>query len=447
MLFKNRLSGMFGFFIVWLGQIISVLASLMTQFALTIWVFEKTGSATNLGLVQAFFFIPFVFLSPIAGTLVDRYNRKLMMMASDLIAGLGTIAVLTLYATGKLEVWHLYITSLLNGVGNTFQWPAYSAAISMMISKEQYSRANGMMSLVEAGPGVIAPLLAGALLPWTGLTGILVVDVTTFLLAIGALTLVHIPQPPRTQEGLRGVGSFWKETLYGYRYIFERPGLLGIQIIMLLSNIFTQIPRALLAPMILLRTANNSVSFGVVQSAGALGGVAGAMLMSIWKGFKRRIDGVLLGCFVVTVFCITLGVGRTVPIWMASMLLMFFIFPVVNASNQAIWQAKVAPDVQGRVFGARRFIAQLSQPITPLLAGILADRVFEPAMHTSTGTSQVFEWLVGVGPGTGMSLLMVFSGICGLLVTLSGYFVPAVRNVEEALPDHDLLPKVETSTG
>ena len=188
---------MFGFTIVWLGQIVSVLASMMTQFALTIWAFEKTGSATALGLVQVFFVTPFLLISPLAGALVDRKNRKTMMMVSDLGAGLATIGILVLQAFGVLEVWHLYLAAVVNGLGNTFQWPAYSAAISTMLPKEQYGRANGMMSLIEAGPGVIAPLIAGALLPVIGLVGILFIDVATFLLAIGALLVVYIPQPER----------------------------------------------------------------------------------------------------------------------------------------------------------------------------------------------------------------------------------------------------------
>lgn len=165
------LAGMYGFTLVWIGQIVSVVATNMTLFALTIWVFEKTGSATALGLIQVFFIAPLLLVTPIAGVMVDRHNRKLMMMVSDLAAGLATVSVLLLQFLGVLEVWHLYIAAVIQGLGNAFPWPAYSAAISTMIPKEQYGRANGLMSLIDAGPGVIAPLLAGALLPVIGLGG------------------------------------------------------------------------------------------------------------------------------------------------------------------------------------------------------------------------------------------------------------------------------------
>jgi MFS family permease len=436
---------MFGFTIVWLGQIASVLASMMTQFGLTIWAFEKTGSATALGLVQVFFLIPFLLISPLAGALVDRHNRKMMMMVSDLGAGLATIGILILQALGILDIWHLYLAAMINGLGNTFQWPAYSATISTMLPKEQYGRANGMMSLIEAGPGVIAPLIAGALLPLIGLTGILFIDVATFLLAIGALLLVYIPQPERTQEGAQAQGSIWKEAVFGFRYIFARPGLLGLLMVFLIGNLFSNIQLTLLAPMILSRTGNNSVIFGSVQSAGAIGGVAGGVLMSLWGGFKRRVHGVLLGWILASLALSFLGIGRDLSIWIPSMLIGALFFPLVNSSSQAIWQAKVPPDLQGRVFSSRRLIAWVTTPIAPILAGTLADYVLEPAMRTINPFSQTVSGLVGTGPGAGMGFLTVVCCLACVLVGVGGYFSPAIRNVEDSLPDHDQLQKVEAA--
>jgi len=440
---SKRLSGMPGFTVVWLGQIVSVLASLMTQFALTIWAFEKTGSATALGLIQVFFVTPFLLISPLAGVMVDRHDRKLMMMVSDLGAGLSTVGILVLQAFGVLEVWHLYVAAVVNGLGNTFQWPAYSATISTMLPKEQYGRANGMMSLIEAGPGVIAPLIAGALLPFIGLAGILLIDVATFLLAIGALLVVYIPQPPRTEEGTQGQGSLWEQAVYGFRYIFARRGLVGLLIIFLLGNLFSGVQWTLLAPMILSRTGNDEVIFGSVQSAGAIGGVIGGVLMSLWGGFKRRIHGVLLGWVLASLALVFLGIGRDLSVWIPSMLIGALFFPLINSSSQAIWQAKVAPDLQGRVFTSRRLIAWLTQPVTPLIAGLLADYVMEPAMQTSSRFSQTFSGLVGTGPGSGMGLLTVFCCLMCALVGLSGYFVTTIRDLEDVLPDHDQLQKVE----
>jgi MFS family permease len=437
---NKRPAGMFGFTIVWLGQIVSVLASSMSQFALTIFVFEKTGSATALGLMQVFFITPFLLISPIAGVMVDRHNRKLMMMVSDLTAGLATLAVLALQALGTLQFWHLYIASVVYGLGNAFQWPAYSAAISTMVPKEQYGRANGMMSLIEAGPGVLAPLLAGALLPVFGLTGILFFDVATFLLAIGALFIVDIPQPPRTAEGREGQGSIWQEAVYGFRYIFARPSLLGLQLVFFMGNLFTGIAFTLVSPMILSRTANNSSTLGFVLSLGAGAGVVGGILMSAWGGFKKRVHGVLAGWLWTGLAMAVMGLIGGVPVWAAGMILSSVVGPLINGSNQAIWQSKVAPDLQGRVFSARRLIAWFTNPISPIIAGTLADFVLEPAMRAQSALSSAFGWLVGTGPGAGMGLVIVFCGALAGLVGLTGYFVPAIRNAEAVLPDHDALP-------
>jgi MFS transporter, DHA3 family, macrolide efflux protein len=434
-------TGMTAFITIWLGQIVSVLASSMSHFGLSIWMYQETESATAMGLMQVFFITPFLIMSPFAGVMVDRYNRKLMMMISDFTAFLATAGVLTLMALGQLEFWHLYIAAALNGIGNTFQWPAYSAAISTMIPKSQLGRANGLMSLMEAGPGVLAPLMAGALMPVIGLTGLLTLDVVTFFFAIGALAIVHIPQPKQTEEGKKAQGSVLKEAAFGFRYIFARPSLLGLQLIFFFANLFQGISLVVFAPMVLARTDQNTLIFGSVQTAAAIGMVAGGIFMSAWGGFKRRTNGVLFGWIYVGFGMMAYGLKFGLPIWLvAGVIGAPVVGALINASNQAIWQSKVAPDLQGRVFSARRLIAWFTTPISPIIGGVLADFVMEPAMQTGTVLPNLFGWLVGTGPGAGMGLLMVFCGIGISLIGLAGYFIPVVRDAEDLLPDHDQSP-------
>ena len=442
---SKRPSGMFAFTVVWLGQIVSVLASSMSQFGLTIFMYEKTQSATALGLMQVFYFVPFLLISPIAGVMVDRHNRKMMMMVSDLAAGLATIGILLVLYFGVWQFWQMYLAAVIFGLGTAFQWPAYSAAISTMVSKEQLGRANGMMSLMEAGPGVIAPILAGALLPIIKLTGILFFDVATFILAIGALLIVHVPQPVRTEEGAKASGGMLKEAAYGFKYIFARPSLLGLQLVFFAGNLFAGMAFTLLAPMILSRSGNNSLLFGSAQSAGAIAGLVGGVLMSIWGGFKRRVHGVLFGWIISGIGIAIIGLAGGLPIWITGLAISSIVIPLVNGSNQAIWQSKVAPDLQGRVFASRRLIAWITNPISPIIAGTLADFVLEPAARAGTGLPAAFSWLVGTGPGSGMGLLIVFCGLVGVLVGVVGYFIPAIYNAEAILPDHDALPKAESA--
>ena len=437
---SNRPSGMFGFTLVWIGQVVSVLTTNMTAFAMTIWVFEKTGSATALGLMQVFFITPYLLITPFAGVMVDRHNRKLMMAISDLVAGLATISILVLQAMGLLQVWMLYAAAIFQGLGNAFQWPAYSASISLMVPKEKYGRANGMMSLIDSGPGVLAPLMAGALLPVIGLTGILSLDVVTFIVAIVILMFVFIPQPPRTQAGSQDQGNMFKEATFGFKYIFARPSLLGLQLIFFFGNLCMGIAFTVLAPMVLLRTDNNTVSLGLVQSAGAIGGVVGGVAMSLWGGFKRRVHGVLAGWMIASFFMSLMGMTIWLPVWIAALALSSLFNPLINGSNQAIWQSKVSPDMQGRVFSARTLIAWLPNPISPLIAGLLADYVLEPAMSTPGGLSLSLGGLIPPGPGAGMGLLIILGSLGGLLAGLTGYFVSAIRNAEDILPDHDAAP-------
>jgi DHA3 family macrolide efflux protein-like MFS transporter len=437
-----RPAGMRGFTIVWIGQVVSLLGSGMTWFALTIWAWELTGQATALALVAFFHFGPTILLSPIAGALVDRWDRKLVMMLSDLAAGLMSVVVLALYATGNLEVWHLYLTGAFAGAFEAFQFPAYSAAVTTMVPKEQYVRANGMLSLAESASGVFAPLAGGILLGIVGISGVLAIDVVTFMVAIGALLLVRVPPPQTTASGQEGKGSLWQESLYGFRYIFERPSLLGLQLVFLASNLTASFAFAVLAPMILAQTGSNQVTLGGVQAVLGVGGVVGGLLLSVWGGPKRRVHGVLLGMTLSSLLGeLVLGLGNGPLIWGIGAFFSSFFIPIINGSNQAIWQAKVAPDVQGRVFAARRLIAQLSWPIATLLAGPMADFLFEPALAVGGPLAGSFGGLVGTGAGAGMSLMFVVTGLMGVVVGLGGYAVPAIRNAEDILPDHDAAPE------
>jgi MFS transporter, DHA3 family, macrolide efflux protein len=440
---NSKLSGFFGFAIVMAGQLVSVLASYMSNFAITIWAYEKTGSATILGILSACFMVPFLLVSPIAGAMVDRYNRKLMMMVSDLGAVLATGTILVLNATGHLEIWHFGVASVVYGLSGTFQWPAYMAAITTMVPKEQLGRANGMMMLVDSGPGVFAPILAGILLPIIGLTGILSIDVITFFLAIGALLIVFVPQPVKTKEGQAVKGNLLKEGLYGFKYIFERKSLLSLLLVILCLNIAQGLAGPLTTPFILSRTNNNSTILGGVNSAFAVGGVVGGLIVSAWGGFKKkRIRGMLLGwlCYAV-LGLIVFGLGRGLAVWLPMAALSSMTFPLTQSASNTIWQSKVAPDIQGRVFSARRMIAWLTDPIMPVIAGVLADKVTEPAMQSQTWLSKVFGGMVGTGPGSGMALHFLLAGLLYFVVIGVAWFIPAVRNVETILPDHDQLEK------
>lgn len=430
---------MVAFTIVWCGQLVSLLGTAMTGFALAYWAFITYKTVTALALVGFFAFAPTMLVSPFAGALVDRWNRKLMMMLSDLAAVSSTVAIFLLYSTGNLQIWHLFITGAFASAFGAFQFPAYSAAVTTMVSKQQYGRASGMLSTAQFASGIFAPILAAILIdPPVGIGGILLIDILTFLVAIGALLVVHIPKPVVTEEGLKSRGSFWKESIYGFRYIYKRPSLLGLQLVFLGVNLVGVFGNTVSRPMILARTGNDADILAIVQSITGIGGVAGSVLLSIWGGPKRRVHGVLAGMGFGMMGLILMGVGRDLYVWALAGFIMLFFIPIVNGSNQAIWQAKVVPDVQGRVFATRAMIAQISVPVAMLLSGPLADAYFEPAMMTGGGLESLFGMLVGTGPGAGMALMLIIAGFCGVIIGFGGYIIRVVRDVEDIIPDHQV---------
>jgi MFS family permease len=434
-------TGMRGFTIVWLGQLVSLLGTGMTQFAITIWAWELTGEATALALVGFFTFAPSVLLSPFAGTLVDRWNRKAVMMASDLAAGAATGILLLLTAADRLEIWHLYVAGAFAGAFNAFQFPAYSAGISLMVRKEDYARAAGMLSMAEAASHIAAPVMAGILLSVTTLGAVLVIDLLTFVFAIGTLALVFIPEPDRQTAAPESKGSFLHETAYGFRYIFARPSLLGLQVVFLLFNLIATFSAVVVAPMILARTGNNAAALGTVQAALGAGSLSGAVGLSVQGGPRRKVRGVLAGLALSGLLGeAVLGLGKAVPVWMVGGFMAGFFIPIVNGSNQAIWQAKVPPGIQGRVFSVRRLIAAIAAPVAMLMAGPAADNVFEPLFMTEATAPPVAASLVGTGPGAGMAFMLLISGIAGALVAFGGYLVRPIRDVETILPDHEEAP-------
>ena len=427
-----------GLFIIWLGQMVSGIASSITSVALPIWIFSITESGTAVGILEFFFFSAYLIAVPFAGILIDRSNRKSMMLVYDFSSLVALTLLLLIQTMGLLEVWHLYVAAVFQGIGSAFQSPSYAAAITTMVSKQQYIRANGLISLLYEIPGIFGPLLAGVLYLAIGLNGILAINLLAFVISIGVLLFVEIPQPPKSIEGELSHNRFLSEAFYGIKYIVQRPNLLALQLIFFTVNLFSGIAlsAAVFYPMILLRTGDNTQLLGALQSAGALAAVLGGLFLTTWGGIKRPARAIILAWLFSSLFGMTLlGVGQTLVIWLVAVVVDAIFDPIVNVSMDSFLQAKVPPDLQGRVFSASDFISQAMLPITPLLAGYFGDRIFEPAMGTGGALADLFGWLVGTGPGSGFGLLIFLCGIGGTLIGLAGYLIPSLRNIDKLLPD------------
>jgi MFS family permease len=429
-------AGMKAFFVIWIGQCISYIGTGMTRFAMTVWAYQTTGSAEALALVGFFSFVPIMLMTPFAGALTDRWDRKTVIILSDAGAALATGFIAVLYFAGDLQVWHLMVAGAIGGLFEAFQWPALSASVTNMVDKQNYTRANGLLSMADSTSRIIAPLLASVLIVTLGLGGILIIDILTCFVAVVGLLLVQIAKPTGMASTPATFGNLLRDAAFGFVYIWRRGSLLALALVFFFINFFGDLSWILLAPLLLTRTGD-ATALAIVQSAVGIGGVVGGLVLGAWGGSKRRIDAVLIGFMVSGIFGTALmGLGRSLPVWIIAGFVIMFVMPIAGGSSQAIWQSKVEPVLQGRVFAARRVTAQISVPFGVVLGGVLADRIFEPMMQNvdSLG-AQLFGPLVGTGPGAGMALLFVLAGLATALVGVIGYFIPILRDVEKILPD------------
>ncbi len=440
----SRLSGMQKFSLIWFAQMLSQFGTATTRFSLMIWAYQKTGQATPLALLGFFSFILFILISPVAGVLVDRFDKRLAIILGDMGAALMTGMLLILFTSGQLQIWHLYIAEALTGAFEAFQIPAYAASISVLVPKEQYARVSGMRSFSDAAAQVIAPALAAQLLSLFGLGGVMIIDICSFLIGIIPLLFITIPIIVHSATENMPRRDFRNDLATGFRYIVERPGLLGLMGIYFGINLTAALTYyAILAPMVLARTGGDQIALGNVQAALGVGGIIGGVLMTVWGGPKRRVHGIfLIGAFSFLTGDFLMAVGRTTPVWMFAILFATIFVPIIVGSKQTIWQSKVPPELQGRVFAARGAVEQLAMPIGYLVAGPLADKLLEPAMRPGGALAAVFGGLLGTGPGAGMAFMFMCTSIAGTIICLSGYLFRNVREVESDLPDHivDAIP-------
>jgi MFS family permease len=431
---QTRLAqGMRTFTIIWFGQLISTLGSGLSGFALGVWLYEETGSTTLFALNMFIWFLPTIFFAPIAGVLADRYDRRMLMILADGMAFLATIFIGVMVLTENLQFWQIYISVIFFSIANTLQWPAYSAATSLMVPKEHLGRAGGMTQIGDAISSLAAPAVAGAMYVTVGLKPILLIDIFTFLFALGTLIAVRFPQPKKTDEGQTGKGSFLREAVFGWHYIRQRPGLFHLLLVFAGLNFCISITFPLFTPMILEMASADIL--GYISSIISAGMLVGTLIMSIWGGFKRRIYGSYLGESMVGVSAILVGLSPSIPLITAAQFLGALAMPITNGSSQAIWQSKVAQDVQGRVFSVRRMIAFSIIPLAYLVTGPISERVFTPLLLEGGLWADSVGQVFGTGPGRGIGLMFSFFGVLYFLIAQLIFFDKRIRNVELDLPD------------
>lgn len=430
----SRPGSMKTFFVVWSGQLVSLMGSSMTGFALGVWIFQQTGSATSFALTLLFNMLPKAVVAPVAGILADAHDRRWIMIVADTMAGMATLAVASLLVADRLSVWHIYALTALNASASALQAVAFSAAVTQLVPKREFGRANGLLQLGEGAGQVVAPLLAGVLMGKSGVLGVVLVDMATFVFAVGTLLSVRVPGIPMDPKvEAENEGTWLKRFQRAVMFLRTRPGLLGLMLVFALVNFFVGVAEAVLTPMVLSTTGPESL--GIILTAGGIGMLAGSLVASVFRGGRRKVYAVF-GAYALLGASVSLaGISASVGVVGVAVFSAFFFLPTVMSASQAILQRKVAPEIQGRVFGLRIFLNTLSFAAAYLLGGVTADSVFEPWMRQGGALAGTLGPLIGTGPGRGMGLMFVLMGILAVLSALSTFAQPRIRRVEIELPD------------
>ncbi|MBW4717937.1 MFS transporter [Saccharothrix obliqua] len=414
------------FAVVWAGQLVSVIGSALTAFVLGVWVYMGTGSVTQFVLIQFCAVVPGILLAPYAGALADRYDRKRIMLVADVGGGLVTALLLVSVGAGALAVWQVYAAAALTATLNLFHLIAYQALVPALVPPKHLGRVNGLMQLTQ-GVQVAAPLVAGALLGLVGLPGVLLIDVVSMVFAVGALLVARLPAV--TGGGGGGGRAAAGE---GLRWLRGAPGLFALCVVFGVWNFLFAVAGGLVQPLIL--SFSGPATLGVLMAAGGGGLFASGLVMGAWGGPKRRVLGVYLGLALGGVFLVLHSlapspwlIGLAAPAFLATL-------PLMNTSCVTLLQTKVDPAVLGRVLAVVRMLGTAAMPVAYLLIGPLSDGVAEPLMTPDGPLALSVGALIGTGPGRGIALVFLVTGVLMLALAAYAWTRPRLRTVDD-LPD------------
>ncbi len=420
------------FYILTITQVFSIIGSAMTTVAIGIRVFNDTGNSTPLLLASFFSALPLMIASSFAGVLVDRWNRRFILIATDLGQAISTALLLLSFSSGNFQLWHLYALSMLSGAFGMLQKPAMDASVTMLVPDNHRDRANTIRLITGPAAGVLAPVITGLVYSFIGVTGVMVVDLATFVVAILVVISLEIPQPETFNATDQKV-TVLEDFKAGFKFILERRILLYLMIYAAVINFLLSGPINLSTPYLITLTGSEKL-LGILLGAMNMGIVVGGIIMMVWGGTRPRIHGIMIGLLIRSVWLGIYGIVRTPLMLGIALFFIFFTSPLVDASFMSILQAKVPPGMQGRVFAILFQMMYIANPLSLLITGPLADDVLEPAVGQPGW--QIFQPLVGSQDGSGMGLLMFIAAIFMFLSTALIYAWPKTRSLEADLPNY-----------
>ncbi|MBO4477749.1 MAG: MFS transporter [Lachnospiraceae bacterium] len=397
------------FYVLWSTQSLSQLGSSMTAFALTLWLYEKTGSALGTAALRISSYAPYVLMSIFAGALTDRFNKKKTMLVCDTLAAMCTLAVFGLYRLDLLAVWHLYAINAFSGLMNTVQQPASEVTMTLIVPKEAYQKISGMNSLTRSVNSILHPLIATAVYAFLGLEAVFAVDLLTFVAAFVALAcFIRIPERPReTKETMmelvkEGLG-FLKKTAMVFSLILFMSGV----------NLIASAFDATLPAYVLPNPKGGDSVLGIVTSAAGIAMVIGSVLVSFMPKPKDRVRVVYVTMLIsLGIENFILAFSREPVLWCAGQIVGWMLVPVMSANLDVILRNTIPLELQGRVYACRNTFQFFTIPIGLLLGGFMVDEVCEPFMAGQTG---MWTTLFGSGKGSGAALMMGILGVAGVV--------------------------------
>lgn len=418
------------YIILWVSQSVSQLGSSMTAFALVLWAYAQSHSALSVSVMSFCEYVPYIVVSIFVGTFIDTHKKKTVMLVSDSVAAIGSLAVLLLFATGHLSVWNIYIVNVIIGVTTAFQQPASAVAVGRLVPKDKISNVSGMNSFSNNLIVVFSPMLAAALFAMGGLSIVLLVDMVSFLIAFFVLLFaVHIPEMLEKKEHI----SPFAGLVEGFHFLKMERGILYIMLTMALINFFSRLTyENILSPMILARSADNNITLGIVNACMGIGGIAGGIIVSIKKESRHKASAIYISAALSFLFGdLLMAVGRTVFWWSAAAIAASIWIPFIMANQNTILYKRVPDTMQGRVFAVRNAIQYSTIPIGIILGGYLADYVFEPFMRSDAELAMLMQTIVGEGAGTGMATMFLCTGILGFVISMMSCFNREIRKLND----------------
>lgn len=423
------------FILLWLGQTISLIGSGLTSFALGISIYQINGSIAQFSLIYLSAELPAILVAPFSGTIVDRYNRRWVMIISDSGAGLSTLALALLFWSDRWQIGYVYLAIVFNSLCKGFQWPAYYATPTLLVAQQDFGRANGLIQLGEAAAKLFSPALAGILVTRIAVEGVMAIDFMSFLLALLVLFIVRFPNHQKNSSQT-STQSWWQDLTYGWNYLVARRGLFLLLMFFVIVNFALGLTQVLITPMVLDFTTPQVL--GNILSIGGCGWLLGAVLMSLWRGPTRKIQGVIGGELLLGLNMLIMGLKPSVTSISITLFLGLLNIPIIVTCANGIRQIKVATEAQGRVFAIWGAIAYASFPVAYLVASPLADRVFNPLLTADGILANSLGKVMGIGETRGIGLLFVVMGLTILIMAIAAYQNPRLRLVEDELADIDL---------